>query len=229
MLDTIFSSTLAETLSIDHVLIVLAVSVALGFLISFSYMFTHKKESYGKSFVATLVMLPTIISIIIMLVGNSIATAFSLTGAFALIRFRSTLGDTKDIAYIFFSVAVGLACGTGYVAYGAVFAVFLCLVMIFIEKTRFGTQKNDTLTLKVTIPENLNFHGLLDDVLNKYTLSWTLKKVRTVDFGALFEATYHISVPAGADLKKLMDEIRAKNGNLGVSLTMHEYELQPEN
>lgn len=219
MLDTIFSAKAGELTPLNACLIIGA-SLLLGLLISLTYLLTHKKEGYARSFPVTLIMLPAIIAVIILLVGNNVARAFSLAGAFSLIRFRSAPGDPKDIAYVFFTLGVGLACGMGYLAYAALFAAILCAAMACLQALRFGQPKTARMTLKITVPENLNFHGLFDDLLAQYTVSWIRRKVKTSDFGALFEVVYDIQMKDEAGQKDFLDAIRQRNGNLNISLTL---------
>lgn len=142
MLDTLFSNTAADSLTLGSTILIILCAMAMGLVISLVYMFTHKKEDYTSSFAIALIMLPTIIAMIILLVGNNVARAFSLAGAFSLIRFRSAPGDSKDIAYVFFTLGVGLACGMGYIGYAAIFTVIMCLAMIVLTKINFGSKKN---------------------------------------------------------------------------------------
>ena len=169
-------------------------------------------------------MLPAIISVLILLIGSNVARAFSLAGAFSLIRYRSAPGDPKDIAYVFFTMAVGLACGMGFIPYAAVFAVIICLVMAVLYLMKYGNPKNTHMQLTITVPENQNYQGLFDDILEEYTNSWKLKKVKTSEFGTLFDLSYSIQMKAGADQKKFIDDLRCRNGNLTVSLVLKEYE-----
>ncbi|PYG87221.1 uncharacterized protein DUF4956 [Ruminiclostridium sufflavum DSM 19573] len=229
MLDSIFTaSTTGDYLTLTGMLSALGASLLLGLIISLAYIHTHKKEGYSRSFVVTLIMLPAIISVIIMLIGNNVARAFSLAGAFSLIRFRSAPGDPKDIAYIFFTLAVGLGCGMGYLAYSAIFAIMLCIVMIILNEISFAAPQTSSMQLKIIIPEDLNFQGLFDDILNKYTSSWNLKKVKTGDFGSIFEVVYSLNLKGEADQKKFIDELRCRNGNLNITLTQNQL-LSAEN
>lgn len=224
LFSSIFTSAVGDSLTLTGMLAALGTALALGLLISFVYLKTHEKEGYQTGYVITLIMLPGIISVIIMLIGNNVARAFSLAGAFSLIRFRSAPGDPKDIAYVFFTLAVGLACGMGYLAYGAVFAAVMCLAMLFFHRISFARQKPSYMQLRITIPENLNFQGLFDDILDRYTASWTLKRIKTTDFGSLFEISYNINLKPDTDEKKFIDELRCRNGNLNISLTLKEFE-----
>ncbi len=220
MLENLFSSGVSETLSLGKTLLILVSALGLGLVISQVYIATHKKEGYISSFTVALIMLPAIISIIILLIGDNVARAFSLAGAFSLIRFRSAPGDPKDIAYVFFTLAVGLACGMGYVGYAALFAVILGSVMLIINKIDYARPSNASMLLKVTVPENMNYQSLFDDILGQYTDSWHMKQVKTTDFGSLFSVVYRIEMKKERSQKDFMDEIRCRNGNLDISLTM---------
>ena len=219
MLESIITTTSGESFTFINAIIVLVTSIVLGLIISLSYMKTNNKDRFGSNFSVTLVMLPVIIAIIILLVGNNVARAFSLAGAFSIIRFRSAPGDPKDIAYIFFTLAVGLACGMGYIGYSILFTFVLCAVMLILEKVNFGINREKTMELKIVVPEDLNFEGVFDSILNEYTNSYTVERVRTRDFGALFEITYLIKLKQDASSKDLLDKLRCKNGNLNISLT----------
>lgn len=220
MLDTIISSTTGESFTLTNTLIILGVAIILGVLISIVYMKTNKV--YTEAFPLTLIMLPVIISIIILLVGNNVARAFSLAGAFSIIRFRSAPGNPKDLSYVFFTLAVGLALGMGYIGYGVLFTIILCVVMIILAKINFGDTKGNKLKLKITIPENMNYEDSFNDILDRFTTSWKLVRVKTKEFGALYELSYEVVMNPGTQ-KQFMDEVRTRNGNLTVSLTMAEY------
>lgn len=224
-MDKIFSSAIGEQLNIGSILIIMLVALVLGVIISLSYMLAHRKTGHSQEFMITLVMLPAIISILIMLISNNVAYALSLGGAFTLIRFRTTLRETKDLSFLFFSVAVGLACGMGFLGYAAVFAIILCIVMIALEWLNYGAVKKNELTLKVSVPENINYQGVFDEVLNRYAKSWYMKRVKTIDFGALFEISFRLTIDGKIDQKALIDDIRTLNGNLPVQITIHEYEI----
>lgn len=223
MLDTILTSTTGESLTLANTLIIIGASIILGLIISISYMKTSKEEVVTSGFAVTLIMLPAIISIIILLVGNNVARAFSLAGAFSIIRFRSEPKDPKDISYIFFTLAVGLSAGMGYVGYAVLFTIILCLIMFILKIINYGEADKSFFELRITIPENLNYENIFDDVLKKYTSSWKFKKVKTKEFGSLFEITYTV-VMKNENQKKFIDELRCRNGNLGVVLLVPQEE-----
>ncbi len=229
MLDSITSifsaTTNSEVLSLGSTIISMGAALIFGLLISLIYMHTHKKEGYATGFPITLIMLPAIISVIILLIGNNVARAFSLAGAFSLIRFRSAPGEPKDIAYVLATLAIGLACGMGYIPYALTFAIILAAVMLILHYTNFAQTQSDAMQLKITVPENLNYKNLFDDILNDYASGWKLRRVKTSDFGTLFEVTYDIQLKQDKDQKALFDAIRCRNGNLNIVLTLRETEV----
>lgn len=220
-MNEIFDSVLTtEQLTTQQVIICTLSAIILGFIICLTYIFTHRKTGYSQGYILTMVMLPAIIAIIIMLVGNNMAKAFSLAGAFSLIRFRSAPGDPADISYIFFSLAVGLACGMGYIAFGFIFLLILGTIMVVLNQFKFGVPSVTHMSLKITIPEDLNYQGVFDNILDAHTTSWNLRRVKTTEFGSLFELIYDINIRNNIDQKRFIDSIRMLNGNLNVTLIL---------
>ena len=154
----------------------------------------------------------------------SITTMFSSRAPKSAFFARSDKRRPKDVAYVFFTVAVGLASGMGFLTYALLFALILCLAMIVLEKSHFGNPKDEAMTLKIAIPEDLNYEGLFDDLLKEYTSASTLKRIRTTEFGTLFELVYRIRLKAGTSQKEFLDKLRCRNGNLSISLVLSEYE-----
>lgn len=221
MFDSIFDTAASDTsLTLLNLLASLGVALVLGILISLVYMKTHKTRTPSQSFALTLVILPTIITIIILLVGNSVARAFSLAGAFSIIRFRSAPGDPKDITYVLFSMAVGLSCGMGYLLYGTIVAVILCVVIIILEAVQFGCIKTTQKLLKITIPENLDYQNAFHGIMEKYTESYKMKKIKTADLGSLYELQYVVSSKDSMNEKEFIDDLRCRNGNLNITLVL---------
>lgn len=207
-------------MSFASTMVTLLVSFVLGGLISITYMKTSLKNGYSQSFSLTLIMVPAVIAIIILLIGSNVARAFSLAGAFSIIRFRSAPGDPKDIAYVLFTMAAGLACGAGFYGYAVLFTFLLCLFMYILNLFNFGAKKTSQKLLKVTIPEDLDYEGALDEVLKKYTTGYELRKVRTTDLGSLFELVYTITMDNKTNQKEFIDALRCRNGNLNIILSM---------
>lgn len=189
------------------------VSIVLGIAIGFSFSLKEKKS---KGYIMTLAILPVIVQVVIMLVNGNIGTGVAVMGAFSLVRFRSAPGTAKDICAIFLSMAVGLATGTGHIAVAVILTAVVCLFCIVYTVSPLGEGKSLTRELTVTIPETLDYTGVFDEILDKYTKSWELVSVKTTNMGSLFKLKYDIQIKDGKSEKQLIDELRCRNGNLEI-------------
>lgn len=212
--------------SIEEILTIIAVSFILQLLISFVYIKTHEGKNYSKSFVETLIIIGVVISLIIIAVGSNLAKAFSLGGALSIIRFRSIMRDPKDIAFIFFAMATGLACGSQLFLPTIVFVVCVCGIIILLYFTGFAENKNVGKILRIQLLENMNYENLFNELLEKYLKEYTLVSIKTINMGTMFELRYSIKEKQGISEKDFIDEIRTRNGNLRVIITLdcQEYE-----
>lgn len=209
------------TLDLGKISLLLLISGALGIILSFTYIFTHRKTPFDRSFAAILILLPVIISFIILLVSdsNSVPMAFSLAGVFTLVRFRTVVADPKDITYILASLGIGLSTAMGQILYAGLLAVVVVAILLSLHLLKFSKEHTAYYKLKVLIPENLNFTHVFDDVFSEYVSSYKLQKVKTSDFGTMFELTYLILLKDQNNQKEFIDALRVKNGNLTISLT----------
>lgn len=224
MFETIFTTTSDNSINIGQAAISIGMAFIIGLVIAAVYMYVCKKEGYQKNFIIGLAMLPAVVAVVILLVGSNVARAFSMAGAFALVRFRSAPGNAKDIAVVIFTMAAGLACGLGYVAFAAVFAVVIILVLIVLSVSNFGDMASGNRQLKITIPENLNYTDAFNEVFDSYTTNSQLRKVKTTNMGTLFELTYSVALKKDANEKNFIDALRVKNGNLNIVLGIPETE-----
>lgn len=213
------SGSVANELTFKSVFEVVISAAIIGFVISLVYMLTHKKEGYSQAFCVSLILLAPIVGMVILVIGNNVATAFSLAGAFALVRFRSAPGDPKDIAFVFMSVTMGLTCGLGYWIFAAFAVAVLCVIILILHFTKYASKKTNTYTLKITVPETLNYVGAFDETLDKYCTAFALSKVKSVDFGALFELSFDVTLKDDKQIRVMLDDLRALNGNLKLMLT----------
>lgn len=198
----------------------MAAAVIIGLVIGITYMFACKKNGYNKEFIVGLVLLPAIVSVVIMLIGSNVARAFSMAGAFALVRFRSAPGNAKDIAVVFFAMASGLACGLGYITFAVIFTVVIILVLVALSITDFADKNAGKRQLRITIPENLNYTHAFDGIFDNFLSSKELTKVKTTNMGTMFELTYIIEMNKDINEKEFIDSLRVVNGNLNITLGM---------
>ncbi len=174
------------------------------------------KSSYTQSFVLTLAMLPAVVQVVIMLVNGNIGTGVAVAGAFGLVRFRSTPGTAKEIGMIFLAMAIGLATGMGYVVLAVLFFCVMAVFVLCLSALRFGGGTDQERELKITIPENLDYEGLFEDLFQQYTRSARLEKVKTSNMGTLYELDYRIVLKDEQVPKAFLDAIRCRNGNLNI-------------
>jgi hypothetical protein len=214
--DLINGSVTGGTPSLGGLLICTVCSLVFGLAVSASYMFRNK---YSKSLAMALALLPASVQIVIMLVGGNIGAGVAVAGAFSLVRFRSIPGNARDICALFFAMALGFVTGMGYIFYAFVFLLLIGGASLLLTACRFGQGRADTRVLRVVIPENLDYDGLFDDVLGKYTTSAELDRVKTTNMGSLYELTYSVRLKTDAMPKAFIDELRCRNGNLNILLS----------
>ena len=205
-------------ITVEKFLLCVGCALVLGLVMSLTYMY---RTRYTKSFVITLATLPAVVCVVIMMVNGNIGAGVAVAGAFSLVRFRSVPGTAKEIGMLFLAMGAGLIAGMGYLAYALLFVLVMGLMFVLYNRLSFGTARNTALykTLTVTIPEDLNYTEIFDDVFQRYTTSFELVRVKTTNMGSMFRLTYQITLKNSADEKQLLDEIRCRNGNLEISIS----------
>lgn len=221
LFDSIF---VTGTFDVEGFLICICSALILGLIISLGYMVESK---YTKSFVITLATLPAVIAIVIMLVNGNVGTGVAVAGAFSLVRFRSVPGTAREIGALFLAMCTGLALGTGYVAIASLFVVILTAWNIVLFKLNFGETKDVKKMLTITIPEDLDYHNVFEDVFAAYTKNTNLVHVKTTAMGSLFKLKYETILLDSSKEKELIDCLRCRNGNLEISISLN-YALHQE-
>lgn len=204
----------AASIDLSNLAICMSVSLLLGIVIAKVHMF---RNVYTKSFVITLAVLPILVELVIMLVNGNLGTGVAVVGAFSLIRFRSVAGGAREITSVFWSMGVGLATGMGYITYVILFSIIVGIFIVVLNSTHFGENNNVAeREVKITIPEDLDYPDLFDDLFERYTYSWRLDSVKTTNMGSLYELRYRVFLKDYKKEKSLMDELRVRNGNLTI-------------
>lgn len=207
-----FNSIITTPITLSQFVLCMITALVLGVLASLVFTYKH---SHTGSLAVALALLPCVVAMVIMMVNGNVGAGLAVAGTFALVRFRSAPGTAREITGLFFAVALGLACGMGQLGLAAVFFVLFSAALLILTFTHF-CDMGGTRTLKITIPENLDYEGLFDDLFEKYTRSHELIRVRTTNMGTLFELTYLISFKSGGITKQFIDELRCRNGNLSI-------------
>ena len=211
MLNSIFSSSSVTLVDLG---ICILSALVVGIILSYVHMRTTKCT---KNFAITLALLPMIVSFVIMMVNGNLGTSVAILGAFSLVRFRSVPGTSKEILSVFLAMTIGLAIGVGEIVFAIIATIVSSILILFLNKIKFGN--NTTKKLIITIPEDLDYTNLFDDILKKYVDSYELEKAKTTNMGSLFEITYLVSLKSKTNEKKFIDELRVRNGNLKIILT----------
>lgn len=207
------NSIIQSTITIQDFLICTAGSILLGLL---SALLCKYKNQTTQSFLITIAMLPAIVQMIIMLVNGNIGAGVAVAGAFGLVRFRSAQGSAREITAIFMAMALGLATGMGYLVLAFLFFLIMACYQIIMCKVSFGEESDLCRDLRITIPEDLDYEGIFDDIFEKYTKTAKLETVKTSNLGTLYELRYAITLKGDSVPKAFIDEIRIRNGNLNI-------------
>ncbi len=183
-----------------------------GHLIAWTYMFTHNGLSYSRSYVNTLVLLPVIVSMVMMILANNLVLAFGLMAIFAMVRFRSTLRDTLDTAYVLAVIVVGLACGTLKFTSAIIGCLAISGIMCYLRYTGFGTRHRYDLILNVQwVRPALELPDLLN-LLRRHSRAVQCASQRSSESFAGMDISYRLLLRDPARSHEMVDEIRALKG-----------------
>ena len=205
----------SSALTLQNGLLCLVTSIVLGLLVAVVYQLSGASS---KSFTVTLALMPALVQVVIMMVNGNLGAGVAVVGAFSLVRFRSFPGSSKEICVVFFAMAIGLATGMGHLAFAVFFTIILSLLLLLLCRSPFGefhavpTEKE----LRITIPEDLDYPHIFDDLFEKYTDRVTPERVKTTNLGSMFELTYHIRLKKAVQEKAFLDDLRCRNGNLTI-------------
>ena len=221
MFKGLFDTDFTAVISVKDFMLCLGCSLVLGLIMAFAYMY---RTRYTKSFVVTLALLPAVVCVVIMLVNGNVGTGVAVAGAFSLVRFRSVPGTAKEICTLFLAMGAGLIAGMGYLGFAVLFTVVMCLMFVLYNRLDFGARKNAAVfkTLTITIPEDLNYSHIFDDIFSEYTVSHTLVRVKSTNMGSMFKITYNVILRDADCEKDMIDKIRCRNGNLEITVSAQE-------
>jgi len=217
----LFDTDLTTVISVTDFMLCLGTSIVIGLIMAFAYMY---RTRYTKSFVITLALLPAVVCVVIMLVNGNVGTGVAVAGVFSLVRFRSIPGTAKEICTLFLAMGAGLIAGMGYLGFAVLFTLVLCLMFVLYNRLDFGTKKNAATfkTLTITIPEDLDYSGIFDDIFSEFTTSHDLVRVKSTNMGSMFKLTYNVMLRDISREKEMIDKTRCGNGNLEITVSKQE-------
>lgn len=220
LLDNVKSLLTLNLTDLSSFLICVVAALVAGLIMALGYTVRNR---YTKSFVLTIALLPAIVCVVIMVVNGNIGAGIAVMGAFSLVRFRSAPGTAREIIMIFSAMGAGLLAGMGSIPMSIIFTLILTGIFVLYNCITFGKggcEKFKVLT--VTIPEDLDYAEIFDDVFAEYTTSCELVKVKTTNMGSMFRLTYNISLKDPKKEKAMIDMIRTRNGNLDISVSVQD-------
>ena len=214
----LFDSDLTTVISVTDFLLCIGASLVIGLVLALSYMF---KTRYTKSFVVTLAVLPAVVCVVIMMVNGNVGAGVAVAGAFSLVRFRSVPGTAKEITALFLAMGAGLIAGMGYLGFALLFTVILGVVFVVYNLLDFGAKKNANRykSFRITIPEDLDYTGVFEEVFAQYASACQLTGVKTTNMGSMFRLSYDVVLKDPAKEKELIDKLRCRNGNLEITVS----------
>lgn len=217
----LFDTAIIQVIDPIDFLLCLGSALVLGILLAFAFAF---KARFTKSFVMTLALLPAIVCVVIMMVNGNIGAGVAVAGAFSLVRFRSAPGTAREIAAIFLAMGTGLVCGMGYIAYAALFTVIMGVLFALYNVIDFGVSRRMSVhkSVRITIPEDLDYTTVFDDIFKEYTTACQLVKVKTTNMGSMFRLTYDLTLRDASREKEFIDKLRERNGNLEIMVSREE-------
>ena len=216
-----FSSISGSSVTLTTFFICVTDAMALGILTALVFSYRSRQSS---SFSLALAILPMAVTVVIMMVNGNVGTGVAVMGAFSLVRFRSVAGSAKEIVSIFLAMATGLATAMGYIGLAAIFVVIICIVMLITSFIHFKERDDLVRSLKITVPEDLNYAHEFDEIFEKYTRNAKLLTVKTSNMGSLYKLLYRVELVSEDDIQKFIDELRIRNGNLEIAVLMPETE-----
>ena len=212
LLSAIQSST-TTTLTVTDALIDASVASLLGLIISLTYIYTGKTS---KNFARTLIIMPSLVCLVMLAVNGNFGTSLAVVGAFSLVRFRSLQGSSRDIGFVFFTMTIGIICAIGELPLAAATTALICAIHFVMYFTKYAASDTEEKDLRVTIPENLDYSEIFDDLFEKYTKTHKQIAVKTTNMGSMYEINYRVKLNDEKLEKSFLDEIRMRNGNLTV-------------
>lgn len=203
----------------------LLLAFVLGQIAAWVYMYTHTGLSYSRAFVQSIVLLCLIISLGMMVIGNNIVIAFGLIGALSVIRFRNILKDTRDTAFIFFALVIGMATGTGSYPLALLGTGVFCIVLLYLHWADFGTRRTGDAFVRLQWAVGATQRGTLDELLRRHCRTATLVSQRIHESGA-GDLAFRLILRDPSRADDLVAELNRIEGVSNVSFALQEEQAE---
>lgn len=201
-------------------------SLILSLILGWVYRATHKGVSYSQTYVHTLVLFGVVVAFIMLIIGSNIARAFTLVGALSIIRFRHAVKESRDIAFVFMVMAIGMACGTRFFMLAVFATIGLSATTLMMTKLNMFAKVIRERILIVRVPSQLRYDEVFAEVFRKFLDEFNLISLETVGEGAsLQEAVYSVVLKPRVETDRFIEAVREANGNNKVALVLGQQEI----
>ena len=192
----------------------IVLAFALGLFVTWVYRATSRQLAVSFSFVNTLVLLAMMMSLVMMVIGNNIARAFGLAGAMSIIRFRTVVKDTRDTAFVFFSLGVGMACGTGNLKIALIGTPLIGFGIGILHWSRHGVIAADEFMVAFSLPptDDLAQSKIYEPVLAQYCRQRHLVSVKSERLGETIRLTFQVALQDPRQAEVLVSELSSLEG-----------------
>jgi hypothetical protein len=214
-----------QTFTTLDVVLTIVLSFALSLVIGWIYRATHRGTSYSQTFVQTLIIVSMVVAVVMLIIGSNIARAFTLVGALSIVRFRNAVKETRDVGFIFFAMAMGMACGTRFYLLAVVATLVICLLILAMVKLNMFAKELREQILKIRVPSDIPYATLFDPVFDKHLVRADLIAVESVQAGLLLELVYGVEFKRRASAQDLLNDVRRLNDNNRVVLVTGQQEV----
>jgi hypothetical protein len=231
-MDKIDFSTLLKTLqdatqtfTAADVVLTIVLTFALSLVIAWVYRATHRGTSYSQTFVHTLIIVSMVVGVVMLIIGSNIARAFTLVGALSIVRFRNAVKETRDVGFIFFAMAIGMACGTRFYLLAIIATFVICLLILAMVRLNMFAKELREQILKIRLPSDIPYATLFDSIFDKHLARADLIAIESVQAGALLELVYGVEFKRRGSPQELLNDVRRLNDNNRVVLVTGQQEV----
>jgi hypothetical protein len=207
------------------IFLVMILSFFLTLILGWVYRWTHNGVSYSQAYVQTLVIMGTVVALIMLIIGSNIARAFALVGALSIVRFRNAMKETRDVSFIFMSMAIGMAVGTRFYLLAITATSLLSLFVTIMYKGNLFAREMKERILRIRVPIELEYEEIFPVIFEAYLQSWHMVSLETVRAGVLQEIVYSVVLGKETTPPQLLEALRQSNGNQKVTLVMGQQEM----
>jgi uncharacterized membrane protein YhiD involved in acid resistance len=221
-----FLSSPAEvsaTFTLAEIIITLFLCFGLCLFVGYVYKWTHRGTSYSQSYVHTMIISGVVVSIIMLIIGSNIARAFTLVGALSIVRFRNAIKETKDVGYIFLSMAIGMACGTRFYMMAMLFTFLITAFIYILFRFDILSAGDFDKLLRINVPADWDYKQALANVFNKFLVQSALLSIVSPQGSPFMQLNYSVEFKKGVSSKDFLDEINAVTGHTKVEILLNSY------